>query len=148
LIVNDNPYLAQAIDADGVHLGQTDFPAYIARELLGPEAIIGVSTHTKQQAVHALTLPVNYIGVGPFYPPTSKQSEYKPLGIEHVRWVKENVRLPIVAIGGITADKIKAVVQAGADNIAVIREVMGSGAIESKTRELCTIIDRARKESK
>ena len=144
LIINDNPYLAKEIGADGVHLGQEDFPVYIARETLGPDAIIGISTHTKQQALAALTLPVNYIAVGPVFATTTKPTGRKPVGADHVRWVKEHVKMPVVAVGGITAAAIPELIRAGADNVAVIREIMGSGGIESKVRELSQLIAAAK----
>jgi thiamine-phosphate pyrophosphorylase len=144
LIVNDNPYLAQEIGADGVHLGQMDFPPYIARELLGPSGIIGLSTHTKLQALAAEAQPVDYIAVGPVFETTSKVSECKPVGVEHVRWVTRNIDIPVVAVGGITAERMPEIIQAGAENIAVIRELMGANDIEQKTRELCGIIAAAR----
>ncbi|MGI8905037.1 MAG: thiamine phosphate synthase [Candidatus Sumerlaeaceae bacterium] len=144
LLVNDNPYLAKEIEADGVHLGQEDFPPYIARETLGPGAIIGISTHTKQQALLASTQPVSYIAVGPVFPTQSKQSSNSPVGLEHIKWVRKHVSQPIVAIGGITSAAIPDVIRAGADNIAVIREVMASGEIEAKVRELSELIDNAK----
>ena len=144
LIVNDNPYLAHEIGADGVHVGQTDFPPYIAREILGPDAIIGISTHNKPQALLALTQPVNYIAVGPVFDTQTKPSDNKPLGVEHVRWVKQQLGMPMVAIGGITAGNIPDLARIGIENIAVIREVMTAGDIESKVRELNSLIDSSR----
>lgn len=135
-IVNDNPYLASEVKADGVHLGQSDFPAAIAREIVGPDCIIGLSTHTKLQALEATKQPVDYIGVGPIYPTTSKRSEWKPLGIPHIRWVRENVSLPMVAIGGITAETLADCVAAGADNVAMIAEIMGADDIGGRVQEL------------
>lgn len=140
LIVNDNPYLAHEIGADGVHLGQSDFPPYIAREVLGANGIIGISTHNKQQALAALYQPVDYIAVGPVFPTNSKQSSNKPVGIEHVRWVARHVQRPIVAIGGLTAQTIPEVIAAGAQNVAMIGEIMAAPDIEAKVRELVQLI--------
>lgn len=136
LIVNDNPYLAHEVDADGVHLGQSDFPASIARDIVGPDRIIGLSTHTKLQALEATRQPVDYIGVGPVFATTSKQSEWKPLGIPHIRWVRENVSLPMVAIGGITMETLPDCVAAGADSVAMIGEIMRAGNIADRVRLL------------
>ena len=135
-IVNDNPYLAAEVKADGVHLGQSDFPAAIAREIVGTECIIGLSTHTKIQALEATRQPVDYIGVGPIYPTTSKQSEWNPLGIPHIRWVRENISLPMVAIGGITSETLADCAAAGADNVAMIAEIMGAEDITGRMQNL------------
>ena len=145
-IINDNPYLAHEIGADGVHLGQTDCPADIAREIMGPGKIIGLSTHTKQQALAAQLMPVDYIGVGPIYATASKVSEWSPVGTPLIRWVRQSVRLPMVAIGGITGERIIDVVAAGAHNVAVIGELMKAPDIESKARDLCEAIRRAHEE--
>ncbi len=139
-IINDNPYLAREVEADGVHLGQTDFAADIAREIIGPDKIIGLSTHTKQQALAAHTLPVNYIGVGPIYATTTKQSEWPVVGTPMIRWIKRNLTLPVVAIGGITEENVVDVVAAGADNAAIIRDLMSHDDIQGQTRRLKELI--------
>jgi len=143
LIVNDNPYLAREIEADGVHLGEHDFPPYFAREILGPDAIIGLSTHTRQQALAAAYLPINYVAIGPVYPTQSKQSEYDPLGLDVVRWVTLHVHLPVVAIGGITEEHIPELMQAGVENVAMIREIMAAPDITARTRELLEIVEES-----
>ncbi|MCX7019512.1 MAG: thiamine phosphate synthase [bacterium] len=145
-IVNDNPYLARELDADGVHLGQSDFPADIAREILGPEKIIGLSTHTKPQALAAQLLPVDYIGVGPVYPTRTKVSEWPPVGTALIRWVRHAISLPMVAIGGITGERIVDVVAAGAHNVAMIRELLTAGDIADQTRRLRAVFERAASE--
>jgi len=145
-IVNDNPYLARELDADGVHLGQNDFPADIAREVVGLGKIIGLSTHTKAQALAAQLLPVDYIGIGPVYPTTTKVSEWKPVGTELIRWVRRTISLPMVAIGGITEERIVDVVAAGAHNIAMIRELMTADDIVCQTRRLREVFDQAAKD--
>ncbi len=136
LIVNDNPYLAREIDADGVHLGQEDFPPYFAREILGPEKIIGLSTHSRQQALAAVYQPINYLAIGPVYGTKSKKSEYDPLGVDLVEWVTVHVHLPVVAIGGITKTRIRDLITAGVENVAVISEIMSAPDLAARTREL------------
>ncbi len=136
LIVNDNPYLAREIDADGVHIGQDDFPADIVREVMGPDKIIGLSTHSKQQAITATSWPVDYIGVGPVFATTSKASKYVPVGASLIRWVKQHIPLPTVAIGGITAETIPDVLAAGASNVAMIGELMRAKDIRKRAEEL------------
>jgi thiamine-phosphate pyrophosphorylase len=125
LIVNDNPYLARELDADGVHIGQNDFPPDIVREVLGPEKIIGLSTHSKQQAIAATTWPIDYIGIGPIYETSSKESSNKPVGTSLIRWVRKHIPLPTVAIGGITEATIPDALAAGATNVAMTYEGPG-----------------------
>ncbi|MFQ5596908.1 MAG: thiamine phosphate synthase [Nitrospiria bacterium] len=100
-IVNDEVDLAMAVKADGVHLGQGDLPPRIARQLLGEEAIIGLSTHGLEEAVAAATEPIDYIGFGPIFKTKTKPSEYPPVGIAAIAQIRKHVALPIYAIGGI-----------------------------------------------
>lgn len=121
VVVNDRADVALASGADGVHLGQDDMPPGAARALLGEEALVGFSTHGVEQAVAAATLPVDYIAVGPVYATSSKQNPDPVVGLEGVRRVRESTgRVPLVAIGGITAENARAVLEAGADSVAVI----------------------------
>lgn len=135
-IVNDNPYLARELDADGVHIGQDDFPPDIVREVVGPDKIIGLSTHSKQQAIAATSWPIDYIGVGPVYTTTSKASKYVPVGTSLLRWVKQHIPLPTVAIGGISEQTIPDCLAAGASNVAMIGEIMKAGNIRERAEEL------------
>jgi thiamine-phosphate pyrophosphorylase len=143
LIVNDNPYLAREINADGVHIGQDDFPADIVRDVIGPDKIVGLSTHTKQQAIAAMTLPVDYIGFGPIFRTSSKVSEWKAVGTASLEWVRKHVSLPITAVGGITEDTIGDVIGAGADNIAVIRAILASPDIAATTARFVEAVETA-----
>ena len=135
LIVNDNPYLAREIDADGVHLGQTDMPPDIAREIVGPEKIIGLSTHTRPQAIKALAMDVDYIGIGPVFPTETKKSEYYPVGLSMVRWTAQKISLPFVCIGGITLENLPDVLAAGARSCAVVSGIMAAPDIGKSARE-------------
>jgi thiamine-phosphate pyrophosphorylase len=135
LIINDNPYLAVEIDADGVHVGQEDIPADIAREIVGPDRIVGLSTHNRKQARAAESLPVDYIGIGPIFRTRTKKSDNPVMSTEFVRWVAKSIRLPHVAIGGITLDRIPEIRQAGGTRAAVISDIMGSGDITARTRQ-------------
>lgn len=121
LVINDRADIALALGADGVHLGQDDMPPGAARSLLGAGAIIGYSTHNVAQAVEAARLPVDYIAIGPVFDTSSKGNPDPVVGLEGVRRVRETVgHIPIVAIGGITAETARAVLEAGADSVAVI----------------------------
>ena len=117
LIINDHADIALAVDADGVHLGQDDLPLKEARKIMGSR-IIGISTHNLDQAKEAELGGADYIGFGPVFHTTTKDAG-TPKGIDNVRIVKENVSIPVVAIGGISLDNIISVVEAGADSVAL-----------------------------
>ena len=135
LIVNDRCDVALASGAVGLHLGQDDLPAEAARRLLGPEAIIGVSTHTDGQVAVALTTPVTYIAIGPVYPTRTKKTGFSAIGLEGVR---RTVSLaggrPVVAIGGITLDTAREVIEVGAASVAVISDLLAGGDTERRVR--------------
>jgi len=125
LIINDRVDIALALKADGVHLGQTDFPVEAARHLLGKEAIIGFSTHNAEQARLAMALPVDYLALGPIFPTRSKDNPDPITGLtalEEVVTIKGC--LPLVAIGGIKVENVLDVLRAGADAVAVISELL------------------------
>lgn len=140
LIVNDRIDLAAAIDADGVHLGQTDLPPEAARELLGEDAIVGCSTATVSAAREAVEAGADYLGVGAVYETTSKDvsDDRNGIGLDRVSAIAEAVDVPIVAIGGITADTAPAVRAAGADCVAVVSEIVAADDPEAATRALAT----------
>lgn len=120
LIINDRVDVALTADADGVHLGQEDMPVEDAREILGEDKIVGVSTHSIDQFRSALETSANYIAVGPVYPTKTKENPYPPVGLELVREAKKIADRPVVAIGGITPKRAPEVIAAGADCIAVV----------------------------
>jgi len=121
LIVNDRVDMAIAIDADGVHLGQTDIPAEAARKLLGPKKIIGLSTHTLEQVRFAISQPIDYIAFGPIFETRTKSDADEVTGIDRLREVRAIVgEMPLVAIGGIDHSNAREVIAAGADSVAVI----------------------------
>ena len=125
-IVNDRCDVALAVGADGVHLGQEDLPVAEARALLGPRMLIGISTHNLVQALEAEALGADYLGFGPIFPTPTKSHPEPVVGIERLREVRARVRLPIVAIGGITAANIRMVADAGADAPAVLSAVLAA----------------------
>ena len=125
LIVNDRVDVALAIGAHGVHLGQDDMPPEAARRLLGPDAIIGYSTHNLEQALAALKQPIDYIAIGPIFETSTKSDTFPVLGLEGLRAVRAVMRdLPLVAIGGITQANARDVIDAGADSVAVISALL------------------------
>ncbi len=119
-IVNDRPDLAARVDADGAHVGQDDTSVGRARELLGPDRLLGLSTHTAGQIEGSAG--VDYIGVGPVNETPTKPGR-PPVGLELVRYAAEHARSPFFAIGGITADGAPAIREAGATRIAVVRAI-------------------------
>ncbi len=145
-IVNDRPDLALALEADGLHLGQDDFPVKEARTLMGQDAIIGKSTHTLAQAIKALQEPLDYISVGPIYKTTSKPDAWDPVGLPLLSQVRLKSNIPITAIGGITIENLEIVIQSGTDTIAVISAVMSADDIKKVTQKFIKAIERALKE--
>ncbi|HSB44047.1 MAG TPA: thiamine phosphate synthase [Nitrospira sp.] len=123
-IVNDRCDLALAVDADGVHLGQEDLPYAEARKVMGPNKIIGLSTHNADQVREADLLKPDYIGFGPIFKPGSKQDHDPIMGVAGLRAIRSLTPLPIFAIGGITLDQAGEVMRAGANGIAVISAVL------------------------
>lgn len=142
LIINDRPDIALAVGADGVHLGQDDLPAEAARKLLGPDAIIGLSTHNLSQAQTAAQLPINYIAIGPIFVTTTKVNPEPAIGVDGLRRVRDLVgTIPLVAIGGITAENAAQVIAAGANAVAVISALLKDGLdISQNTRRFLQLI--------
>lgn len=125
LIINDQIDLALAVKADGVHLGQDDLPLWIARKMLGNEAIVGISTHTLEEAMRAESEGADYIGFGPIFQTQTKEDARSAVGINAMAEVKRKVRIPIYAIGGIQRSRLSEVITAGADGVAVISALAG-----------------------
>ncbi|TGU75171.1 bifunctional hydroxymethylpyrimidine kinase/phosphomethylpyrimidine kinase [Geomonas terrae] len=140
-IVNDDLKLALELDADGVHLGQEDGDFAAAREALGSKKLIGISTHSIEEALAAQEAGADYIGFGSLYPTETKDVEYIQ-GPEALVLVREKVKLPIVAIGGINRDNACAVIDAGADSIAVISSVLSARSPGLAATELSLLFNR------
>jgi thiamine-phosphate pyrophosphorylase len=138
VIINDRADIALATRADGVHLGQDDLPPDAARRLLGNHAIIGYSTHNLEQAQRALSLPIDYLAIGPIFATSSKTATEPVVGLEGLRSVARLAEgLPVVAIGGITLENARAVIDAGATSVAVISAVLAENrSITTRTRRL------------
>lgn len=131
-IVNDRTDIARVVEADGVHLGQDDLPADKAREILGRDRLIGLSTHTVEQAVDAEASGVDYIGVGPIFHTQTKDAG-PPRGIHILQQVRQHVKMPIVAIGGITLENMRTVLDTGIDAVAVSSAIL-SGSIQRNVK--------------
>jgi thiamine-phosphate pyrophosphorylase len=122
-LINDRVDLALAVDADGVHLGQQDMPIAIARQLLGPQKIIGRSTTNPEEMQRAIQEGADYIGVGPVYETPTKAGK-APVGLEYIRHVAKNVSIPWFAIGGIDVNNVNEVINAGAQRVALVRAIV------------------------
>ena len=134
LIINDRIHIAREVNADGVHLGQQDMCALEARDIIGNEKIIGVSTHSITQAKQAQKNGADYIAIGPIYPTSTK--DYEPsVGIEIIREISGAVSIPFIAIGAITLDNLDEILKAGASRIAVCSAIIGAKDIYSTTRQ-------------
>jgi len=128
-IVNDRCDLALSVGASGVHLGQEDLPPEAARDLLGPDRIIGFSTNTLLHVRRSANLPIQYIGHGPIFPTTTRKNPSPVVGIEGLRAICPRSPWPVVAIGGIGPDTLKDVLDAGAASAAVISSLMEARSI-------------------
>ena len=123
-IVNDRCDLALAVDADGVHLGQGDLSLDLARKVMGPEKLIGISTHNPDQVREATAGQPDYLGFGPIFTPGSKQDHDPVVGLEGLRAMRALTSLPVFAIGGIHIDQVREVLRAGANGVAVISAIL------------------------
>jgi len=142
LIINDRIDVAMAIGADGVHLGQSDMPYSDARRLIGSDAIIGLSVETMEQANEAENLDVDYLGVSPIFPTSTKTDMTTEWGIEGLRTLRTKSRHTLVAIGGINLSNAAAVIEAGADGLAVVSAICSSPNPEEASRQLREVIDQ------
>jgi thiamine-phosphate pyrophosphorylase len=134
-IVNDYVELAMLADADGVHLGQDDLPVAAVRERVGSK-IIGLSTHSPDQARAALAAGADYIGVGPLFATRTKEDVCAPVGLDYLDYVLRNIPLPAVAIGGIKVHNIDQVVAKGARTVCLVTEIVGAEDIAGMVRRL------------
>ena len=145
-VVNDRVDLAQAVDADGVHLGNEDLPVAVARDQLGDDALVGRSVSFVETARRAQKAGADYLGVGAVFATRSKDvaDEQAEIGVETVREVVNAVSIPIVAIGGVSTANAADIVAAGADGVAVISAITAAENPEAATRELTGAVAEGR----
>lgn len=141
ILVNDRLDVALAAGVEGCHLGQEDLPVEEARRVAGEDLIIGVSVSSLQEAVQAERKGADYLGVGPVFPTPTKPDAGEPIGLETIRRIKERIKLPLVAIGGVNADNLEEVFRAGADGVAVISAVLAAEDMYKAVRELREAVD-------
>lgn len=134
-IVNDHVDIAILVDADGVHIGQDDMDPSDVRKLIGDNKIIGLSTHSEEQGMKAYLNPdVDYIGVGPIFPTTTKDTA--PVGLGYLEYAVKNLHLPFTAIGGIKEYNLHEIISRGAKNVCLVSDIVGADNITEKVKEL------------
>ena len=136
LIIDDFTDLATAVEADGVHIGQEDMPIEAVRSLVGDDFIIGLSTHSPEQARDAVKRGADYIGVGPIFETHTKKNVCAPVGLGYLDWVVENIDIPFVAIGGIKKDNVNEVYDHGAKCVCLVTGIVGEEDICRTVKEL------------
>ena len=138
VIINDRAYIARLSGASGVHVGQEDLRPFAVRRIVGGAAVVGLSTHSDAQLADALEEPVSYVAIGPVFGTATKNTGYDPRGLEVVLAAAEAARahqLPLVAIGGITLSRARMVIEAGAQSVAVISDLLSTGDPAGRVRE-------------
>lgn len=142
LIINDRLDIALAIEADGVHLGQSDMPIGMARKIAGDSLIIGISAESVDDALRAEQEGADYLGISPVFSTPTKTDTAPPLGLEGVRQIRALVDIPLVGIGGINSDNAESVLAAGADGIAVVSAIVSAADPAGAAKKLKTLIDQ------
>jgi len=144
LIINDRVDIALAVDADGVHVGQSDMPAAIVRRLIGPDKIVGLSASRREYVTAPDAEIADYLGIGPLYAQTTKKNAAAtPHGPEGFAALRALTHKPVMAIGGIKADNAAPVIAAGADGLAVVSAIVGADDPEQAARDIIGLYDRA-----
>ncbi len=143
-IVNDRVDVALAVDADGVHVGQDDMPASVARRLIGPDKILGVSADKVEHAIAAQADGADYVGASPIFSTPTKADAPQPIGVAGLLQMARACPLPIVAIGGINASNAASMIRAGAAGVAVVSAIVNAEDVRAAAAELRHTIDLAR----
>lgn len=143
-IVNDHPELALLVEADGVHLGQEDYPLEAVRALVGEKMLIGLSTHSPEQATDAIRRGADYVGVGPLYRTFTKKNVCDPVGLEYLDYAVANLELPFVVLGGVKVHNVAEVCRRGARCVALVTEIVGAPDIETKVKEIRAAMEQGK----
>jgi thiamine-phosphate pyrophosphorylase len=133
LIINDHPEIARIVSAEGVHVGQDDLAISEVREIVGPDCMVGKSTHSIDQAIHAFCEGADYIGFGPIFATPTKR-DYWPIGLDEIRRVHEAIHIPIFCIGGIKLDNLPEVIAAGGRRVVIVSGLLQAADIASYAR--------------
>ena len=134
-LINDRVDIALAVNADGVHLGQSDMPCGVARKLLGVEKIIGITVHNLAEAVQAESIGADYLGVSPIFQTATKPDAGKPAGISLIEEIRAIVNIPLIAIGGIDHSNARDVIRAGADGLCAISSVVAKEDVSAEIKK-------------
>ncbi|PHN85966.1 thiamine phosphate synthase [Vibrio splendidus] len=140
LIINDRVDVALAVDADGLHLGQSDMPAELARQLIGPDKILGLSIETEQQLQEADSLPIDYIGLSALFATPTKTNLKKYWGYDGIKMALETTKLPIVGIGGINESNIPQLVDSGIHGLALVSAICHAEDPKQATQDLLSLM--------
>ncbi|MDH5894826.1 thiamine phosphate synthase [Vibrio splendidus] len=140
LIINDRVDVALAVDADGLHLGQSDMPAELARQLIGSDKILGLSIETEQQLQEADSLPIDYIGLSALFTTPTKTNLKKHWGYDGIKMALETTKLPIVGIGGINESNIPQLVESGIHGLALVSAICHAEDPKQATRDLLSLM--------
>jgi thiamine-phosphate pyrophosphorylase len=138
-IVNDRADVAALVEAGGVHVGQEDLDVEEARAICGPSRWVGVSTHTVEQVEQADKTSANYVAVGPIFATDTKGNPEEGVGVDFIRRARERTRKPLVAIGGITLERTPAIFRAGADSVAVARDLLSASDPAARARQFLEV---------
>ncbi|MFO7727166.1 MAG: thiamine phosphate synthase [Desulfonatronovibrio sp.] len=144
LIINDRVDVALACQADGVHVGQSDLPCAVVREMIGPDKILGVSINTCEQIREALQSDVDYLSLSPVFPTPTKADTTEPFGIEGLARARGMTDRPLITIGGINKSNLREIISTGIDGIAVVSAICSAPSPETAARELADIIRESR----
>ena len=144
-IVNDRIDIAQAVDADGVHLGSEDLPVRVARKILGNNKIIGATVRNPSQALKAQKEGADYVSLGPIFSTRTKKNLPPPRGLKAITRIKKKVKIPLIVIGGINRYNVTSVIRAGADGVAVADAVVEAKNIRKAAQELLKQIKKAKR---
>ena len=144
-LVNNRVDIALAVDADGVHLGKEDMPYAAARKMLGNDKIIGMTIHNVSEAEEAQRIGADYIGLSPIFVTSTKKDAGNPCGTAMIKKVRAKIKIPIVAIGGISRENVAQVIKSGADAAAAISAVMGSNNIQKEVSYFIRVIRENKK---
>lgn len=142
-IINDHPEVAAQVAADGVHIGQDDQAVAEVRGLLGPDRIVGLSSHSLAQAQAAAREPVDYIGFGPLFA-TPTKPDYRPIGLSDIQTVHQRVSLPIFCIGGIKLANLPQIIAAGARRVVIVSGILQATDAAAYIREAQALLKTAR----
>lgn len=143
LIINDQVDVALAVDADGVHIGQADLPPEVVRKLIGSDKLLGLSVASTKQLADSSLAGVDYLGIGPIYPTSTKADAAPVLGLSGLTELLSSINLPVVAIGGIQAGTCAPIIAAGAHGVAVVSAICGQPDVAAATTTLRREIDLA-----